>query len=71
MSKISNEKIIDKRVDVKENFEARQNSLGFFNLLLQIDKRNNPQNYQKSQNNEDNRNTNNTNQAQKRINSIC
>ena len=53
------------------NFEAQQNLLGFFNLLLEIDKRNNPQNYQKSQNNEDNRNTNNTNQAQKRINSIC
>jgi len=54
-----------------KDFEARQNLLGFFDLLLAIDKRNNPQNYQKSQNNEDNRNTNNTNQAQQRINSIC
>ena len=41
------------------DFEAKQNLLGFFNLLLQIDKRNNPQNYQKPKNNEDNRNTNN------------
>lgn len=44
-------------------FEARQNLLGFFNLLLQIDKRNNPQNYQKPKNNEDNRDTNNPNKA--------
>ncbi|HOL86968.1 MAG TPA: hypothetical protein PLK32_06390 [Defluviitoga tunisiensis] len=43
------------------DFEARQNLLGFFSLLLEIDKRNNPQNYKKSQNNEDNRNTDNTN----------
>lgn len=43
------------------DFEAKQNLLGFFSLLLEIDKRNNPQNYQKSQNNEDNRDTNNTN----------
>jgi len=63
MSKISNRKIIDKKIDAEEDFEARQNSLGFFNLLLQIDKRNNPQNYQKPKNNEDNRDTNNTNKA--------
>jgi len=42
------------------DFEAQQNLLGFFNLLSEIDKRNNPQDYQKSQNNEDNRDTNNT-----------
>lgn len=42
----------------QEDFEAKQNLLGFFNLLLQIDKRNNPEKYE---NNEDNRDTNNTN----------
>ena len=66
------EKVEKQRKECKIlDFEARQNSLGFFNLLLEIDKRNNPQNYQKSQNNENNRDTNNTNQAQERINSIC
>jgi len=39
------------------NFEAKQNLLGFFSLLLKIDKRNNPHLYK---NNEDNRDTNNT-----------
>jgi len=29
------------------DFEARQNIVGFFDLLLKIDKRNNPQIYQK------------------------
>lgn len=29
-----------------ENFDAKQNLVGFFSLLLQIDKRQNPQNYQ-------------------------
>ena len=28
------------------NFETRQNLVGFFDLLLKIDKRNNPENYQ-------------------------
>ncbi len=37
------------------DFEAEQNLLGFFDLLLKIDIRNNPQNY------EDNGNTDNTN----------
>lgn len=43
----------------KEYWEAKQNLLGFFGLLLKIDMRNNPQNYEK-QNNENNRDTNNT-----------
>lgn len=29
----------------KEAFEAEQNLLGFFSILLQVDKRVNPQNY--------------------------
>jgi len=50
--------ITDKDIDSEEDFETKQNLLGFFNLLLQIDKRNNPEKYK---NNEDNRDTNNTN----------
>ena len=30
------------------NFEAKQNLLGFFSLLLKIDRRINPQNYENS-----------------------
>jgi len=33
------------------DFEARQNLLGFFSLLLQIDKRINPHLYKKDENN--------------------
>ncbi len=40
------------------DFEAKQNLVGFFDLLLEIDKRNNPEKYK---NNENNRNTNNAN----------
>jgi len=43
----------------KIDFEAEQNLLGFFDLLLKIDKRNNPENYEY----DDNRNTDTTNQA--------
>ena len=53
----------DAELKLKENFEAKQNLLGFFSLLLEIDKRNNPQNYQKSKNYEDNRDTNNPDKA--------
>lgn len=31
----------------REEFEAKHNLVGFYNLLLQIDKRNNPQLYKK------------------------
>ena len=34
-----------------DDFEARQNLLGFFSLLLQIDKRINPHLYKKDENN--------------------
>ena len=45
-----------------KDFEARQNLLGFFDLLLKIDMRNNPELYKKQldENYEDNRDTNNT-----------
>ena len=36
MSKTSNETIIKKRDWLKKNFEAKQNLLGFFDLLLKI-----------------------------------
>jgi len=45
------------------DFEAKQNLVGFFDLLLKIDKRNHPENYKKQsdENYENNRDTNNTN----------
>lgn len=43
---------------INNNFEAKHNLVGFFNLLLQIDKKNNPHLY------ENNRNTNNSNQSE-------
>lgn len=42
------------------DFEAKQNLIGFFDLLFKIDKRNNPQNYQCNEKYENNGNTNNT-----------
>ena len=44
--------------DTRLEFEAKQNLLGFFDLLLRVDRRNNPKRYQ---NNEDNRDTNSPN----------
>ena len=45
-----------------KDFEAKQNLLGFFDLLLKIDMRNNPELYKKqfNENYEDNRNPNYT-----------
>lgn len=45
----------------KWSFEAEQNWLGFWNLILQEDMRQNPEYYKKlkEENNENNRNTNN------------
>lgn len=40
------------------DFEAKQNIVGFFDLLLKIDKRNNPQIYQSNEEYDNNRNTN-------------
>jgi len=45
------------------DFEAKHNLLGFFELLLKIDMRNNPQIY-KRENYEDNGSANNTNKSQ-------
>lgn len=41
------------------DFEAKQNFVGFYALLLEIDKRINPQFYKCNENYEDNGNTNN------------
>ena len=63
MSELSNEKNNKEIRELKEesDFEARQNLLGFFGLLLEVDKRLNPNLYQRDKNDENNRNTNNTN----------
>lgn len=37
----------EKRIDAKLDPEARYNLLGFFSLLLEIDRRNNPEKYKK------------------------
>ncbi len=57
MSKFKNQNLI-KDMD----FEAKYNLLGFFDLLLKIDIRNNPQNYKK-ESYENNRDTNYTDQS--------
>ena len=44
------------------DFEAKHNLFGFFDLLLKIDMRNNPQNYKK-ESYENNRNTNHADQS--------
>ena len=46
----------------KMDFEAKQNAIGFFSLLLKVAKRN-PELWKQicNENNEDNRDTNNTN----------
>ena len=57
------EKIKD--VDKKNNFEAKQNAVGFFSLLLKVAKRN-PDLWKQicNENNENNRGSNNTNKAE-------
>ena len=57
MNKFKNQNLI-KDMD----FEAKHNLFGFFDLLLKIDMRNNPQNYKK-ESYENNRDTNCTNQS--------
>ena len=49
--------LVKKEFSSQEDFEAKHNLFGFFDLLLKIDIRNNPQNYKK-ENYEDNRDTN-------------
>ena len=55
----------EKQVETTEDFEAKQNLLGFFDLLLKIDMRNNPELYKKklNENYDDNGNTNNPHKA--------
>ena len=63
MEETRNDKIIDKTSEKKQmDFEAKQNAVGFFSLLLKVAKRN-PELWKQicNENNEDNRNTNNTN----------
>ena len=66
MPKISNEKK-SKKEDIVEkmDFEAKQNAVGFFSLLLKVAKRN-PELWKQicNENNEDNRGSNNTNKAE-------
>jgi len=63
MEETRNDKIIDKTSEKKQmDFEAKQNAVGFFSLLLKVAKRN-PELWKQicNENNEDNRDTNNTN----------
>ena len=65
MPEIIDEKTIDKTNGKKQmDFEAKQNAIGFFSLLLKVAKRN-PELWKQicNENDEDNRNTNNPNKA--------
>ena len=55
----------EEREATEMDFEARQNLLGFFDLLLKIDMRNNPELYKKklNENYDDNGNTDNPHKA--------
>ena len=57
---------MDEKISTKkqEEFESEQNLLGFFSILLQVDKRINPQNYQLINNNNYDR-YNNINDSEK------
>ena len=63
MEETRNDKIINKTDEKKQmDFEAKQNAVGFFSLLLKVAKRN-PELWKQicNENNENNRDTNNTN----------
>lgn len=63
MEETRNDKTIDKISENKQmDFEAKQNAVGFFSLLLKVAKRN-PELWKQicNENNENNRDTNNTN----------
>lgn len=48
MFKSNNSKEVKKEADNEQlSFEIKQNLLGFFRLLLEVDKRNNPEKYKK------------------------
>ena len=57
------EKLCDKELSEHEVFEAKQNLVGFFNLLYKIDRRINPHLY------ENNGNPDNPDQSPKRLSS--
>lgn len=62
MKEARNDKIINKTEEKQMDFEAKQNAVGFFSLLLKVAKRN-PELWKQicNENNENNRDTNNTN----------
>ena len=63
MEETRNDKITNKTGEKKQmDFEAKQNAVGFFSLLLKVAKRN-PELWKQicNENNEDNRDTNNPN----------
>ena len=63
MKETRNDKIIDKISEKEQmDFEAKQNAVGFFSVLLKVAERN-PKLWKQicNENNEDNRDTNNTN----------
>ncbi len=62
MPELSDDKIINKSGEKKQmEFEAKQNAIGFFSVLLKVAKRN-PELWKQicNENNENNRDTNNT-----------
>ena len=65
MEETRNDKTIEKTSEKKQlDFEAKQNAVGFFSLLLKVAKRN-PELWKQicNENNENNRSSNNTNKA--------
>ena len=63
MEETRNDKTINKTSEKKQmDFEAKQNAVGFFSVLLKVAKRN-PELWKQicNENNENNRDTNNTN----------
>ena len=65
MEETRNDKIINKTDEKKQmDFEAKQNAVGFFSLLLKVAKRN-PELWKQicNENNENNRSPNNPNKA--------
>lgn len=65
MEETRNDKTINKTSEKKQmDFEAKQNAVGFFSVLLKVAKRN-PELWKQicNENNEDNRDTNNSNKT--------
>lgn len=63
MIEAHNHKTTDKNGKEKQlDFEAKQNLLGFFSLLLQVDRRNNPERYKENNDNKNQNEISNQNQ---------